>query len=91
MARNNDDAVFGSGKLGDNIMDGKLAFGRVGGERVVLDLIAFEMGEDVVLDLLVICAAQRPRAKGNDVFDVLHGACAVDGGRSGGVSRKGKL
>src|SRR5713226_2766016 len=78
MAGDNDDPVFRSGKLGDDVMDGKLSFGRVGGEGVVLDLVAFEMGEQIVFDLLVICAADGTGAERYDVFHVLEGAGGIN-------------
>src|SRR5258706_6700187 len=71
MAGDDDDPVFGPWKLGDDVVDGKLALGRVGGERVVLDLVAFEMGEDVVFNFFVVCAAEGARAEGYDFFHVL--------------------
>ena len=83
---------FVPGNLAMMLSHGKFAFRRVGGENVGLDLIAFEMGEDVVFNLLVIRAADGPRAEGHDLFHVLHGAVAsmVGGGPlSGGKERTG--
>src|SRR5260370_13428608 len=78
MAGDNDDPVFRAGKIGDDFVDGKLSVGRVGGEGVVLDLVAFEMGEQIVFDLLVIGAADGTGAERYDVFHVLEGAGAIN-------------
>src|SRR5580700_2747790 len=91
MAGDDDDAIFGPGKLGDDVVDGQLAFGCVGGEGVVLYLVALEMGEQVVLDLLVICAANRPRTEGYDLFHILHGTGGIECRRRAAVGRKSRL
>ena len=67
---------------------GNFAFGRVGGENVVLNLIALQVGGDVLLDLLVIRAAQRARAEFHYVFHILHGAIAVECRRRAAVGRE---
>src|SRR6202034_3947056 len=98
VAGHDDDAVLFAGKFGNDVVHRELAFRRVGSEIVVLDQIAFQAGGDVVLDLLVIRTAQRARAEFYNLFYVLQGAIAVEGGRrpavrseragcSGGVSR----
>src|ERR1039458_6579411 len=88
MTGDDDDAVFGPGKLADDVMDGKLAFGSVGSERVVFDRVALQMGGDVVLDFPVISAANGPRAEGYDLFHVLKGARGIDGWGRTAVGRK---
>ena len=91
MTSNDDDAVFCSGKLGDDVVDGKLAFGRVGGEDVVFDYVALKVGEDVVLYFFVIRTAEGARAEGYDFFHILHCARAVYCGRRAGVGRERDL
>src|SRR5271169_664494 len=91
MTGDDDDPVFRPGKLGDDVMDGKLAFRSVDGERVVFDRVALQVGCDVILDLLVIGAADRPRAEGYDFFHVLEGAGRIECRRWAGGGRKRKL
>lgn len=52
MAGHDDDAIFRARKFGDNVVHQKFAFGRVGGERIVFDRVALQMGEDVLFDFL---------------------------------------
>src|SRR5580700_9653629 len=78
MAGNDNDAILRSGKLGDDVVDWKLAFRRVGSERVVLDLVAPEVSEEIVFDLLMIGAAKRPRTESHDLFHVLDSTSRID-------------
>ena len=71
-------------------MHRKFAFGSVGGEHVVVDHIAFEVRDDVVLHLLVVGTADGARAEGNDFFHVLHGAIAVECRWRASVRREGE-
>ncbi len=79
VAGDDDDAFARAGKFGDYISYGKLAFGSVGGEGVVFDLVVLEVGQDVIFQLLVIRAADRAGAEGYDLAGVLHGASGVEG------------
>ena len=70
VAGDDDDAVARAGKLGDDVAHGKLAFGRVGGEGIVFDLVVFQVRQDVVFELLVIRAAdgRGPKATTSRVY-----------------------
>ena len=78
VAEDGDDAIFFAGKLRDDVADGELPFHRVGGKGVVFDLIAFQVIENVVLQLLVILVAHVALAEGGDFAGVLEGALGVD-------------
>ena len=54
--------LFCPGKFHNDVVDRKFALGSIGGEYVVLDRIAFEMRDNVVLDFLVVGAADGARA-----------------------------
>src|SRR5204863_8846355 len=88
VAGHHDNAVFRPRKLRDDVVDWKLSFRSVGGEDVVLDLIALQVRGDVVLYLLVTGAAQRTRTEGHNLFHVLHSTVAVEGRERSLVGRK---
>ena len=79
MARNDYDALLRARVLGDDIADWKFPLRRVGGEAVVFDLVTLKMGNDVLLQLLMIGAADRARPEGHNFFNVLHGARGIHG------------
>jgi hypothetical protein len=79
VAGDDDDACARSGEFGDDISYRKLAFWRVGGESVVFKLVIFEVSDDVILELLVIRAADGTRAEGCNLAGVLHGSSGVEG------------
>src|SRR5579885_2951895 len=91
MTGNEDNAVFFPGVFRYDVMNLELALWSVSSERIVFDFITLEMGGDVVLNLLVGRATQRARPKFHDVFDVLHGAVAVGGGKGPWIGWKGDL
>src|SRR6266851_9287065 len=91
MTGNYNDALFRSRKLGDDVMDGELALGRVSCECILFDCVVLEMGEDVVFNFFVIGAAKRTRAEGHDLFYVLKGAVGIECRRRTIVGWKGKL
>src|SRR5260370_40329961 len=91
MTGNYNDALFRSRKLGDDVMDGELALGRVSCECILFDCVVLEMGEDVVFNFFVIGAAKRTRAEGYDLFYILHSSGTVDRERGPGVWRKGRF
>src|SRR5208283_908489 len=78
VAEDGDDAVFGTGKFGDDVADGKLPFYGVGGESDVFYLVAFQMIDYVVLQFFVILVAHVTGAEGGDFFGVLEGALGID-------------
>ena len=88
MAGDYDYAVFGAGKLRDDVSRRELAFGSIRGECILFDCVSLEMGEDEVFDLLVICAPDGSRAEGHDLFHVLHGAGGIDCGQRATVGGK---
>jgi len=89
MPGNDDDAVLLAGKFGDDVVDGKLAGRRVGGEVVELDAIALEFRQDVLLGLGVSRASRLAGADGNELLHMLKGAGGVDLGSRLGLSRPG--
>src|SRR6267154_1189721 len=91
MAGDDDDALFRSREFGDDVMNGKLPLGRVGGECILFDSVVLEMGKDVVFNFLVIGAATGPRPEGDYLFHILHCARAVYGGRRPAVWRQGRF
>src|SRR5689334_2432816 len=80
MSGDHDDPIFRPGVLGDDVANGKLPFESVGRECSAIDVIAFEVSEDVVFKLFMIGASNRPRSERDYFFDVLHGAGGIDGG-----------
>src|SRR5580692_9535938 len=89
MAGNDDDSIFRPVKLGDDVVDGKLALRCVGREDIVLYRVAFEMCEKVTLDLFVVCAAEGPRTISYDFFHILHSAIGIDRRDGAIIWRKG--
>ena len=79
MTGNDDDAVFCSRIFRDDVVNRKLALGRIGGKDVVLDLIAFQMRGNVLFDFLVTGTAQRSRTELHNLFHILHGTIAIRG------------
>src|SRR6266849_7895354 len=78
VAGADDDSVPSSGKLGNQVAYRELAFDGVGGESVVFHTVALEVIEDVILQLLVIGAADRPRAEGHHFTRILHSARGIE-------------
>src|ERR1039458_796361 len=89
VAEDSDDAIFCAGKFSDDVVDREVAFYGVGGKGVVFDLIAFEVVDDVALQLFVILAAHVARAEGGDLARVLEGAFGIDVRKWGGVGGRG--
>jgi hypothetical protein len=91
MAGDYDDAVFRPGKLRDDVVYGKFALGRIGGESVVLGLVMFKMRDDIVLNLFVICATERPRAIGSFTYCIARAESNAGGEPlSAGSKRSGR-
>src|SRR5207244_13470576 len=82
VAGYNDDPIARARKFGDDVPHRKLAFPTSGGESIILDQVAFEVRVNVIFHLLVIAAADGPRAKGDHLTHVLHGASGLEGGGS---------
>ena len=87
VARNDYDAVLRARILGDDIADWEFPLRRVGGEAVVFDLVTLEMGNDVLLQLFMIGAADRARSEGHNFLNVLHGARGIHGKSRSDVRR----
>ena len=85
MPGKDDNAILCSGKLGDDIPRGQLAFGSIGGEGIIAEVGALKLRVDVVLKFLVIGAADRASTKRGHLFGVLKGAGRVDGGQRSGI------
>ena len=49
MTGDYNDAIFRSGELGNDVTDGKFAFGCAGGESILLDGVVLQVGENVFL------------------------------------------
>src|SRR6267143_3594414 len=88
MTGDDDDPLFGPGKLGDYVTAGKLPLRCVGGENVVFDRIRLQMCVDVVLELLVVGTANRPRSESRHFLGVLKGTRGVKGRQRAGVRGK---
>src|ERR1700716_1652909 len=90
MTGHHDDAVFLTGKLCNDVANWKFSFGSIRGERVLLDRVAFQMRDDVVLDLLVVGAADGTWTEGHDVFHILQGPVAIKRRRRTNVRGEGQ-
>jgi len=69
---------FVPGNFATMLWTGKLTFGRVGGEGVVLYFIALQVGLNVFLNFLVIGAADWPWSESDDFLYILHRAISVE-------------
>src|SRR5262249_41405429 len=74
----NDDPFFPPRKLGDDIANRDLARRSLGDKGVFLDLIILQLAVDVFAHLLLARTAIPARPDGNNVLDVLPGACGID-------------
>ena len=63
VAGDYDDSIPRAGKLRNEISHRKLPFGSIRSKGILLYFIAFEMDENVILDLLMIGAADRAAAR----------------------------
>ena len=77
MAGDNDNAVLRPRKFGDDVVNRELSFRSIGGESIILDAVALQMREDVILEFLMICAPNWASTEGDHFADVVHGAAGI--------------
>ena len=87
MAGNHHDVIFRSGKFRDEAAHLKFASGSIRGKRVLFYRVSLEMSRDVVFHFLVIGAAERTRAEGDNLFYVAHGSLGINRRQRAAIGR----
>src|SRR6516225_22565 len=78
MPGDDDDAVLLTGKLRDDVVDPEVADWGPCREGVIINLVAFQLGVDVLLQFGMPRASHRTRADRDDLLHILHDVIAVD-------------
>ena len=78
MPGDDNDAVFRSRELGNDVAHRKLACRCIGGEKIVGDLNSLQMSVDVRFELPVILAADGAGTERGHFARVLHGSRRID-------------